>query len=71
MKHIRYAMRDAAREVLATIPASELAALCRRVPEVRKLRQRIEASDFPTRQESADALHLLVTGSRTFELVSP
>jgi hypothetical protein len=69
MKSIRYTMRDAAREVLATVPPPELAALCHRVPEVRALRERIDAEDFPTRQECADALHFLVTGGRTFELL--
>lgn len=55
MKRLRHTLRDVAREILATVPPPQLAALCRRVPEVQRLRDRIDAPGFATADELQDA----------------
>lgn len=55
MKRLHHTLRDVAREILAAVPPPQLAALCRRVPEVRQLRDRIDAPGFATPDELARA----------------
>ena len=51
--HIRDAARQAFKEITGTNP--DIESLMSRVPEVRNLRNRIDAEDFATPQELADA----------------
>lgn len=58
MKRIRHTLRDVASEILDAVPPPQLAALCRRVPEVQQLRDRIDAPGFATADELATAERL-------------